>query len=465
MVNMLGLKTRWMSFVLPGRRLFPFLLLLLLPSPGTTQTVPFSAEIQSLVDSVSVENIYTHVQALSWAGGTQSRVALTPGNYWAAEYIANYLSSLPGLTTVKLDTFYISELSATSNYKEAKYNSYPIINVVATLQGSSSAPEIILLGGHYDTSASRESNNSWDSNWENIQARGADDNASGVAAMMEIARILSDSSKHFANLHTIKFIAFAEEESNPVQNQSHIGSLFDAYYMKQNKENLTAALILDMIAYNTDIDYIEVIANTPSMPLARTVYANASLYVPDLSTSQYPANVTYSDHESYWRNGFQAILLMENDKPWNDDPPNYVHNVYYHTTADSLGTLRPTMFKKVTQLAIANIAYWSQKESTSAVLADHFTEKIDDNGGDLSAYPNPFNAATTLHFSLEQAAEVEIKIFNAVGQVVAVLCQNQFFPIGANQVSWQGDSFASGLYFCVIRCPSYTRSIKLALLK
>ncbi len=455
----------WKKIILRRSILAVLILMCYLPSPVTAQTVTFMPEIQTLVDSVSVSNILSHIQALSLAGGYQSRVALTPGNYWAAEYIANYFGSLPGITTVQMDTFYVTELSATSSYDDPSYNSYPIINVVATLQGSSSAPEIILLGGHYDSSASREQNNSWRSNWKTVQARGADDNASGVAGMLEIARVLSSTSNHFNNLHTIKFIAFAEEESNPIQAQSHIGSLFDAYYMKKNKENLTAAIILDMIAYNTENDYIEVISNTPSMPLARTIYANAPLYVPDLSLSQYPANVSYSDHDSYWRNGFQAILLMENDSPWNDDPPNYVHNIFYHTTGDSLGTLRPSLAEKVTKLALANVAHLSTKETTSSEVVDDAGNNSGETEAEIAAFPNPFNAATTIHFSLPQAANVEIRITNSIGETVATFGGTQFFAAGSNQIIWRGDLFASGLYFCMIRCPLYTKRIKLALLK
>ena len=61
-------------------------------------------------------------------------------------------------------------------------------------------------------------------------------------------------------------------------------------------------------------------------------------------------------------------------------------------------------------------------------------------------YPNPFNPTTTIQYELPMNSHVTLKIYNLLGQVVAILT-NRIEPAGYKQVIWNASSFASGIYF------------------
>lgn len=82
-------------------------------------------------------------------------------------------------------------------------------------------------------------------------------------------------------------------------------------------------------------------------------------------------------------------------------------------------------------------------------------------------YPNPFNSGTTIDFSLPETNNIEISIFNAVGQKIAILEDGEF-QAGYHQTRWDGlglqnQPVASGSYFCIFQTGHIrlTRSITL----
>ncbi|MBD3290054.1 T9SS type A sorting domain-containing protein [candidate division KSB1 bacterium] len=85
------------------------------------------------------------------------------------------------------------------------------------------------------------------------------------------------------------------------------------------------------------------------------------------------------------------------------------------------------------------------------------------------AYPNPFNPETTIRYVLPRAVEVNIAIYNLLGQRIRLLENSQMQP-GAHSVHWDGRDDAgivqtSGIYLCRIQAGEYRRSIKLTLIK
>jgi len=106
-------------------------------------------------------------------------------------------------------------------------------NVVATITGSEFPDQQYIICAHYDDMPSGN------------MAPGADDNASGVVAVLETARLLKD----FDLKYTVKFIAFDEEE------QGLIGSNAYANDASANGDDILGVLNLDMIAYDSDGDY------------------------------------------------------------------------------------------------------------------------------------------------------------------------------------------------------------------
>jgi hypothetical protein len=82
----------------------------------------------------------------------------------------------------------------------------------------------------------------------------------------------------------------------------------------------------------------------------------------------------------------------------------------------------------------------------------------------LAVYPNPFNPVATLHYAVPQAGMVELKIFNIVGEQVAVL-KNGFTEPGRYRLQWNAADLPTGTYFAVLKSGATTKIQKLLLLK
>ncbi|MFH1011708.1 MAG: T9SS type A sorting domain-containing protein, partial [bacterium] len=79
-------------------------------------------------------------------------------------------------------------------------------------------------------------------------------------------------------------------------------------------------------------------------------------------------------------------------------------------------------------------------------------------------YPNPFNSTTMIRFDIPQAAKVELRIYNILGQEVASLT-NDIFPAGTHRVSWDAANLPSGIYIYQLKAGSFRDAKKMVLLK
>ncbi|MCA0445547.1 MAG: T9SS type A sorting domain-containing protein [Bacteroidetes bacterium] len=82
----------------------------------------------------------------------------------------------------------------------------------------------------------------------------------------------------------------------------------------------------------------------------------------------------------------------------------------------------------------------------------------------ISAYPNPFNPATLISYSIPQAGKVSLKVFDLLGRQVAILT-DEIKPAGMHQIPFRGDDLASGIYIVRMESGSKTESVKVILLK
>jgi hypothetical protein len=82
----------------------------------------------------------------------------------------------------------------------------------------------------------------------------------------------------------------------------------------------------------------------------------------------------------------------------------------------------------------------------------------------LSAYPNPFNPATEITFSLPTAGPVTVKVFDILGQQISVL-QNGLLTAGQHRVTFDGAHLPAGIYFLRLEAASHLTTLKLVLLK
>lgn len=223
-----------------------------------------------------------------------------------------------------------------------------VVNVEATLAGQGDAASIVVVGAHYDTAAG---------------APGADDNASGVAAMLAIARALA--RERFTPSRTLRFVAFANEEPPFFWNEE-MGSLVYAKACKAKGERIAAMLSLETLGYFSDErgsqkyppvvswfypdrgDFIGFVGNTSSRSLVRASVGafrrHARFPSEGAALPGFVAGVGWSDHWSFWQQGYPAVMVT-------DTAP--FRNPHYHQASDRPETLDYDRLSRVTDGLVA----------------------------------------------------------------------------------------------------------------
>ena len=271
-----------------------------------------------VVDGVSGSEIMESVIALQGFGpsdGVSSRAFYLNSTDEVAAYIHDRLADL-GL--------YVT-------YQEFEISGHEVRNVIGVLNGTDPAAPCALFGAHYDSE-----NYVVDNLSEAVQtygsAPGADDDASGVAAVIEIARVLKDSD--FRN--TIKFVAFTAEEAGYDYSGGLKGSTVFAWSEKLAGVSYLGTVIMDMIGYRLGDQNILTIIKQGSTDLYSDSIVNAAdQYGIDLSISTLvDPSSDYSDHYPFWSYGYPSILLIEEFTDTGD-----LVNPNYHTANDTYDKL------------------------------------------------------------------------------------------------------------------------------
>jgi hypothetical protein len=219
---------------------------------------------------------------------------------------------------------------------------YEMRSVVATLPGKGvDSRRTYIICSHYDSIASKSTN--WLIDWKTLPAPGADDNASGTAAVLEAARILSQYDFE----HTIKFITFSGEE---------LGLHGSKHYTKlaaENGEDIAGVLNFDMIAYDPDQPDIDVISNAASEWIADSMLSVQRRYnIGPLTLKKIiDPEMVYSDHAPFWQNGWNAILGIDNS---DFDSPEFYP--FMHTAEDTIDKLDFDMSSRMVQIAVGTLA-------------------------------------------------------------------------------------------------------------
>jgi hypothetical protein len=275
--------------------------------------------ILDIVNQVSKQNLTDYIQNLQ---DFQTRFASTSNCELAGDYIYDFF--IQSGIDAEYDSFSFA-------------SSYSSNNIVGTIEGQVYPSQIVVICAHYDS----------DSDQPQTLAPGADDNASGTAAVMEAARIFANQSFDF----TVKFICFSAEE------WGLYGSANYALEARQRGEDIIAVINLDMIAYTDSIaEDLDIISNPASEWLADRFFSTSITYTPLLNILKIVnASVTGSDHSPFWDRGYSAILGIEDI---------LISNPYYHTTGDTIDTLNLDFTTEVVKSSLATAADLAQPVST-----------------------------------------------------------------------------------------------------
>lgn len=217
------------------------------------------------------------------------------------------------------------------------YGSYSGRNVIAELPGRLHPERVWLIGGHFDNISQTPGS----------RAPGADDNASGTAATLAIARLL----QHVYQADTVRFVHFSGEE------QGQWGSRAYARELALAGEQVMGYLDLDMIGWDGDGDRVMEIhtgVGTSSNSLGTAFIAANDRYGQGLTVERKSASASrFSDHSPFWDYGFPAFLAIENF--FVDERPND-RNPGYHTTGDTADQVDYDYVLRIARTALATLA-------------------------------------------------------------------------------------------------------------
>ncbi|MYG00180.1 Zn-dependent exopeptidase M28 [Candidatus Poribacteria bacterium] len=231
-------------------------------------------------------------------------------------------------------------------------------NVIAVLPPKEklSSKRVFIICAHYDSTAHREPN------WNPLvsSAPGANKNGTGVAAMLEIANILSQ----YEYDHEIKFIALGGEEIGFLGSRNYIQtavnnkqSLSSNLSRKRTPESekITAVFNLDMIGFNWKSDLVEIIANRESVWISRALTISNTWHNIGLKIRRTQDEIIdIASHKPFWESGYSAVTLIESSTPWRDSQ-NYDANPFYHTFNDTVDKINFRLVTKVTQLVLVTV--------------------------------------------------------------------------------------------------------------
>ena len=253
-----------------------------------------------------------------------------------AQFIENTLSSF--------------NLSVQNQYLDFHGRTYR--NIIATLHGKEKE-KTVLLGAHYDAA--------WGS-------PGADDNASGIAVMLEAATVLREQTLQ----RNIEFVAFTLEEPQPQTIHFLIGSNHFAQKAKKSGKRYQAVIILESVGYTDSAEgsqviplfvkvrvpktgnFLGIVANRKSKDLMSVIMHAGQYYVPELSMVPYKVPLSgrfipetrFSDHASFWNYGYPALMLTDTAM---------FRNPHYHTQHDRHSTLDFEFMERVTKTVVCSL--------------------------------------------------------------------------------------------------------------
>lgn len=216
------------------------------------------------------------------------------------------------------------------SYEDAGRTCY---NIEVEISGNVKANEIVIVGAHYDTV---------------FDCPGANDNASGVAALLALARAFS--GKEISR--SLRFVAFVNEEP-PFFQSGMMGSMVYAKRCRERCEKIVAMLSLETIGYYSEQpnsqhypfpvgffypstgNFIAFVGNISSRGLVRKVVESFRYQVQFPSEGgAWPGIITgvgWSDHWSFWQVGYPAIMITDTA---------LFRYPYYHSAQDTPDRIR-----------------------------------------------------------------------------------------------------------------------------
>ncbi len=315
----------------------------------------FNPTVQLMLDQVDQGEIY------SLTGDLSGEWAVTINEQ---PYTLNTRHALSGEPNQKATEYlyqYYQALGLDTSYQNFTYQNQLLSNVVAQKTGTVFPERVFMITSHFDDVPVTP------------PAPGADDNASGTVAVMLAASILNQ----YEFGCTLRFVNFNAEEYGMIGSKDYTQQTHCA------GEDIRGILNLDMIAWNTIDSAPEMDLHAlPSIPgsseMAVIFQEVVSAYDLQISPTAADPITTRSDHSSFWRLGYPAILITEDMDDFNpnyhsaDDLLENIQDLDYYTemikaslgtlahmgclVEDGWGTVKGVVTDQITQLPVPGAA-------------------------------------------------------------------------------------------------------------
>lgn len=352
-------------------------------------------EIRNLMDSVSIDSIKANIEHLC--------------SYHNRRFDSRYIWEVQDWLTSRYEQFGVDTILL-HDFKVNKpdYPEETADNVIAVQWGTKTPEEFVICGAHYD---------SWNDDGadpDTIRSPGADDNASGVAGILETARLLS----HYTFDRTIIYANWCAEEIGLV------GSTAYAADCAAQNMDIVGYFNLDMTGYleeGSDI-HVHLMYTTQDSLIADFVYNFSHVYFPEMPIRQAWLAWGDSDYSSFNRNGYPAV------HPFEDV---HASSPFIHSRNDVLGLSVNNLeqSKRFTELNLGLVA------TLAGINHDGMVENETINA---ALYPNPAKEFVNI---LAEDGLQHIAVYNAWGQQIEAIELH-----GENKYFLHTNNYCSGIY-------------------
>jgi hypothetical protein len=375
--------------------------------------------IQDLINKVNLDSLVNYVGVLSGEDSVVINDSLTiithrvssQGNDLAFEFIKKKMIGF-GFDTIE------------QSYSETGKNLYSI------QLGTKYPDEYFILCAHYDA----------------VAQYCADDNASGVAGVLETARIFSKLDFNYSIIY-----AYWDEEEIGL-----IGSKYFAEQADSMAMNIRGVLNFEMSGWDSDNDGLIDVHTRPineSVLLANTLYTVDSVYNLPLELVIYNPGTASSDHSSFWYHDYSAIVFSE--AYYGGD-----FNPYYHSSSDRIEHFNLPYFHNIVKLSTGTISTLANEGIiTSVKETDDIISYLTINN-----YPNPFNNSTKIKYNLPYDSNVQINIYNSIGEQIKTILSD-FRKAGSYSFDVTLKDRSTGVYFLIVSTDTQYKTHKIILLK
>lgn len=370
----------------------------------------------TIISYLNPDSVLSYIQDLQ---DMQTRFAMAGNRREVAEYIKNKLWSFGfdymfNAAEVRLDSFELEMEWPWGSGNILKTWQY---NVELSLQGHTFPERVYVIGAHHDAIT-----------WNNpvTLAPGADDNASGVAAVLEIARVLAKYD--YIPESTIRFVTFAAEELGL------IGAYDYAAKADESDTDIIMMLNCDMIS-NCEVEEEDWTVQLHHYPNSDEVTELAEQIIEKFTILDHVKTDKYingSDSYAFYEYDYPAIFFHEND-----------FSPFYHSDQDIVANINKHYATEVIKVPLGMLIR-ENKYGWPVKTLD--TQKLKEIS---KAYPNPFDSRANIVFTLQKPSVVQISIFNEEGKMIEVI-GNSMLPSGEHSVVWDSKDKLPGMYFCRI---------------